>query len=48
MANGFRHADFERADALFLDIPNPWDAIVQVGEVLKVGGFFANFSPCIE
>ena len=48
VANGFRHADFERADALFLDIPNPWDAIVQVGEVLKVGGFFANFSPCIE
>lgn len=33
---GFKFEEFNyKADALFLDIPNPWDALVQVREVLR-------------
>jgi tRNA (adenine57-N1/adenine58-N1)-methyltransferase len=48
IADGFRHQDYELADSLFLDIPNPWEAIDNVVLALKPGGYFANFSPCIE
>ncbi len=33
------------ADAFFLDVPNPWDYIVQVRAALKPGGFFCNLVP---
>jgi tRNA (adenine57-N1/adenine58-N1)-methyltransferase catalytic subunit len=32
-------------DALFLDLPNPWDYIRQVRLALKPGGFFCNLVP---
>jgi tRNA (adenine57-N1/adenine58-N1)-methyltransferase catalytic subunit len=32
-------------DALFLDLPNPWDYILQVRGALKPGGFFCNLVP---
>jgi tRNA (adenine57-N1/adenine58-N1)-methyltransferase len=33
------------ADALFLDLPNPYDYISQVQKALKPGGFFASILP---
>jgi tRNA (adenine57-N1/adenine58-N1)-methyltransferase len=32
-------------DALFLDLPNPWDYILQARGALKPGGFFCNLVP---
>jgi len=42
IANGFDETD---ADALFLDVPNPWDYLPQVRRALKGGGFFGNILP---
>lgn len=40
---------FILADAVFLDIPRPYECIQHVKRALKKsGGEFANFSPCIE
>ena len=39
----------ESQDAIFLDIPNPWDFLKNKQDrVLKKSGCFASFSPCIE
>jgi tRNA (adenine57-N1/adenine58-N1)-methyltransferase catalytic subunit len=42
IAAGFIEKD---VDALFLDLPNPWDYIPQVRLALKPGGFFCNLVP---
>jgi tRNA (adenine57-N1/adenine58-N1)-methyltransferase len=42
IADGFTETD---VDALFLDVPNPWDYIRQARSALKPGGFFCNLVP---
>jgi tRNA (adenine57-N1/adenine58-N1)-methyltransferase catalytic subunit len=42
IANGFDETD---ADALFLDVPNPFDYMVQVKKALRPGGFFGCILP---
>ena len=42
IADGF---DETNADALFLDVPNPYDYMVQVRQALKPGGFFGTILP---
>jgi tRNA (adenine57-N1/adenine58-N1)-methyltransferase len=37
--------DMSGADALFLDLPNPFDYMQQVREALKPGGFFGSILP---
>jgi tRNA (adenine57-N1/adenine58-N1)-methyltransferase catalytic subunit len=37
--------DETNIDALFLDVPNPYDYIVQVRQALKLGGFFGSILP---
>ena len=33
---------------VFLDVPNPWNAIALAREVLKPNAVVASYSPCIE
>lgn len=42
VADGFEERD---VDALFLDLPNPYDVIPQVKASLKLGGFFGTILP---
>jgi tRNA (adenine57-N1/adenine58-N1)-methyltransferase catalytic subunit len=42
IAEGFDEVD---ADALFLDVPNPWDYMTQARRALKGGGFFGSILP---
>lgn len=42
IAQGFEEHD---ADALFLDLPNPWDYVAQAHAALKSGGFFGALVP---
>jgi tRNA (adenine57-N1/adenine58-N1)-methyltransferase len=42
VAEGFEEVD---VDALFLDIPNPYDYLPQVKAALKMGGFFGAILP---
>ena len=45
VANGFEERG---VDALFLDLPNPFDYIPQVREALKPGGFFGSILPTVN
>jgi tRNA (adenine57-N1/adenine58-N1)-methyltransferase len=45
IADGF---DERGADALFLDLPNPFDYVEQVREALKPGGFFGCILPTMN
>jgi len=36
------------ADALFLDLPNPWDYLAQAYRALKGGGFFGSILPTVN
>jgi tRNA (adenine57-N1/adenine58-N1)-methyltransferase len=42
---GFEERD---VDAIFLDVPNPYDYIEQVRETLKPGGFFGALVPTVN
>jgi tRNA (adenine57-N1/adenine58-N1)-methyltransferase len=42
VANGFEECDM---DAIFLDIPNPYDYMQQVKASLKMGGYFGTILP---
>lgn len=38
-----------KSDAVFLDLPHPWEAIKHIPDIMKSrGGRFGSFSPCIE
>ncbi|OII78285.1 tRNA methyltransferase catalytic subunit [Cryptosporidium andersoni] len=47
---GFKNQNIHdhSADAVFLDLPSPWNAICNADEVLVKGGRIVIFSPCIE
>jgi tRNA (adenine57-N1/adenine58-N1)-methyltransferase len=45
IADGFAETN---VDAIFLDVPNPWDYVQQVRAALKPGGFFCNLVPTVN
>jgi tRNA (adenine57-N1/adenine58-N1)-methyltransferase len=47
--DGFGTELHGKADAVFLDIPHPWEAVPHAAAAFKdLGGRFVSFSPCIE
>lgn len=38
----------KNADAVILDIPNPWDALMNTLAALKLGGHLASYSPTVN
>lgn len=37
-----------QGDAVFLDLPAPWEVVANAKKALKHGGMFCSFSPCME
>ena len=47
ITNGFDVPDGS-ADAVFLDLPAPWNVVEEAHRCLNAVGNFCSFSPCIE
>ncbi|EQC28142.1 hypothetical protein SDRG_14099 [Saprolegnia diclina VS20] len=45
---GFPEHLNDKVDVVFLDLPCPWKAVGHAKRVLKTGGAFASYSPCME
>jgi tRNA (adenine57-N1/adenine58-N1)-methyltransferase catalytic subunit len=43
-----RKPEDKKCDGIFIDLPSPWLAVEKAKAVLKTGGSFVSFSPCIE
>jgi len=47
LKNGFG-LEANIVDAIFLDLPAPWDVVPNAHKTLRADGTFCSFSPCIE